>query len=176
MVIGEMGELPPTRHIADGVDAPIGGLESVIDHDPAAVASDTGLLEREAVGVRFAAGRDQEMAAFDRRLALADDHLDLCIRAFDARHRDVAADVNALARERVEHDRRAFAVLARERLSRLQHRDRGAEAAKSLSELEADGARADDDQVLRPRGEIEHGFVGKIGHSLEPRDRRKRRR
>src|SRR5262249_51469600 len=72
--------------------------------------------------------------------------------------------------------RRAFAVLARERLTRFQHRDRGAKAAKGLRELETDGARADDDQMFRPHGEIEHGFVGEVGHRFEPRDRRKRRR
>src|SRR5262249_57807240 len=97
-----------------------------------------------------AAGRDQEMAALDRRLALANDDLDLCTRAFDARDRDLAAHVDALAREHVEHDRRAFAVLARERLGRLQRRDRGAEAAKGLRELEADGTPAHDHHVLPP--------------------------
>src|SRR5215831_14781422 len=117
------GSVKATRHIADGVDARVGGLEPPVDHDPPAVAGDAGLLEREAVGVRPAAGRDQEMSALDRRLALANDDLDLCRRAFDARDRDVAADVNALACERVEHDRRAFAVLAREWLTRFQHRD-----------------------------------------------------
>src|SRR5262249_45829197 len=146
-----------------------------VDHDPVAVAGDAGLLEAEAVGVRPAAGRDQEMAALDLATAVNDD-LDLWTGAFDARDRDLAADVDALARERVEHDRRAFAVLARERLRGSQPRDRGAEAAKGLRELEADGTRADDDQMLRPRGEIEHGFVGEVGHRLKPRDRRKRRR
>src|SRR5262249_30327736 len=126
-------------------------------------------------GVRPAAGRDQEMAALDLAIAVNDD-LDLCTGAFDARDRDLAADVDALTRKRVEHDRRAFAILARERLRRFQHRDGSAEAAKGLRELEADGARADDDQVLRPRGEIEHGFVGEVRHRVEPRDRRKRRR
>jgi hypothetical protein len=77
---------------------------------------------------------------------------------------------------RIEHDHCAFGVLARERLRRFQHRDRGAEAAKRLRQLEADRTRADDDEVLRPHGEIEHGLIGEMRRGFEPGNRRKRRR
>ena len=78
MVIGEVGELAPTRDVADGVDARVCRLEPLVDHDPVAVAGDAGLLEREAVRVRPAAGRDQQMAALDCLFAVAGkDHLEL---------------------------------------------------------------------------------------------------
>src|SRR5262249_43083302 len=47
---------------------------------------------------------------------------------------------------------------------------------KGWGGLGADGAGADDDRVLRPRGETEPGFVGEVGPRFKPRDRRKRRR
>src|SRR5262249_56568238 len=98
VVIGEVGELAPTGDVADGVDAPVFGLEALVDHDPVAVAGDAGLLERQAVSVRPAAGRDQQMAALDCLFAIAGkDDLDLSTCAFDARDLDVAAHDHALA-------------------------------------------------------------------------------
>jgi hypothetical protein len=176
VIVREMGELAAAHDVADGIDAPVGGLEALVHHDAAAVAGNAGALEREPVRVRFAAGRDQEMAALDRLRVVAKDDLDLRSRAFRARDRDVAANRNALALERVEHDRRAFAIFARERLTRLQHRDRGTEPAKGLRKLEPDRTRADDDEMLRPRGEIEHGLVGEIEHSIKAGDRWKQGR
>ena len=85
MIVGEVGELPPARDVADGIDAPVGGLEPLVDDDPAAVVCDAGLLEAETVGVRAAAGRDQEMAALDRLLAVAVAHHDLDPRVRRAR-------------------------------------------------------------------------------------------
>ena len=60
---------------------------------------------------------------------------------FDARDRDAAAQRDAFARELVEHDARAFGILARERLRRFEHRHRGAEPAVRLRQLEPDRAR-----------------------------------
>src|SRR5262245_38929087 len=131
-----MGELAAARDVTDSIDAPVGGLETLVYHDAVAVAGNAGALEREPVDVCFAAGRDQEMAALDRLPAVTKEDLDLRARAFHARDRDVAANDHVLARERVEHDRGAFAIFARERLTRLQHRDRGTEAAKRLRKLE----------------------------------------
>ena len=171
-----MGELAATGHIADRIDAAVRRLEALVDGDAVAVARDAGALKRKAVDVRLAAGGDEEMAALDRRAVIAKDDLDLCARAFDAGDYDVAANDDALARERIEHDRRAFGVFARERLRCFQHRDRAPEPAKGLRELEPDRAGADNDKVFRPRGEIEHALVGEIGHRVEAGDGRERRR
>ncbi len=101
---------------------------------------DAGLLEAETVGVGLATGRDQEMAALDRLLAVAvaNHHLDLRVHRLDADDGDPGAKVDALAHQRIEHDAGAFRVLACERLRRFQHRHRGAEPAKGLRQLEAD--------------------------------------
>ena len=72
-----------------------------------------------------------------------------------------AADRDALARQRVEHDGDAFRVFLAERLRRnLQHRHLGAEPAERLRELEPDSARAEHDQMLRPLACVEDGLVG----------------
>ena len=45
-----------------------------------------------------------------------------------------------------------------------------------LGELAADRPAADDDQMLRPLGQIEYRLVGQMGHLGQARDRRNRRR
>ena len=141
VIVGEMGELPPARDVADGIDAPVGGLEPLVDHDPVAVAGDAGLLERETVRVRPAAGRDQEMAACDRLLRRRRRERRPRSSAPVASTRTTATLLRMSTPSRasaVEHDVGAFGVFARERLRRFQHRDRGAEPAKGLRQLEPD--------------------------------------
>ena len=85
---------------------------------------------------------------------------------------DAAADHDALAAERVEHDSGAFGIVAGERRRRFEHRDFGAEAAERLRQFEAGRAGADDDQMARALGEIEYRLVGEIGRAGQARDRR----
>jgi hypothetical protein len=136
------------------------------------------LLQRKIISVRLPSDRDQKMAAHQRVLAVvaADNDTDLRVHRVDARDCDVAAQRDPLPRKRIEHDGSAFGVFARERLRRVEHRDRATEAAKGLGELEADRPGADDDEVLRRHGEVEHRLIGEIGHGIQARDRRNRRR
>src|SRR6266702_2777840 len=73
LVVGEMGELAATGHIADRIDAAVRRLEPFVDDDAVVVARDAGALERKAVDVRLAAGRDEEMAALHRLTVIAKD-------------------------------------------------------------------------------------------------------
>src|SRR3954451_19949229 len=118
------------------------------------------------------------MAAHDGALAIAvaNDDAQLRTLTLHAHDRDMAADVDAVARERVEHDVRAFRIFARERLRRFQHGDRGPETAKRLRKLETDRPAADDDEVLRQSSEIEYRLVRQVRHRVKSGDGRKRRR
>ena len=80
----------------------------------------------------------------------------------DAHDLDAAADDDALAFELVEHDRGAFRIVLGERLRRFQHGHRAAEPAEGLRHFQADRPGADDDEMLRPLGEIENRLVGEI--------------
>ena len=110
------------------------------------------------------AGRDQKIGALDGLLGGAGQHhLDALAQRAHALDLDVAADRDALARQRVEHDGDAFRVFLGERLRRnLQHRHLGAEPAERLRELEPARARAEDDQVLGPLARVEDVLVGEI--------------
>ena len=55
-------------------------------------------------------------------IAVANDDAQLRALTLDAHDRDMAADVDAVARERVEHDVGAFRIFARERLPLLPAR------------------------------------------------------
>ena len=50
--------------VADGVDAGLGGLHPLVDHDEAAVELDIGLVEADVVGARRAADGDQNLFGF----------------------------------------------------------------------------------------------------------------
>ena len=54
------------------------------------------------------------------------------------------------------------------RRRRFEHRDLGAEPAKRLRQFEADRAGADDDEMARAIGEIEHGFGGEMRRVGKP--------
>ncbi len=108
--------------------------------------------------------------------SLADIDLHARQRAAHLRDLHAGAQRDALAGERVEHDASAFRIVAGKRRRRFEHRDLGAEPAKRLRQFEAGRARADDDEMARTIGEIEHGLAGEIRHVGKARDRRQRRR
>ncbi len=134
MVAGEMGELALARGITNGVDAPVGGFQPSVDDDPAVAMGDASVIEAEAVGVDAAASRDQEVTALDRFLPArnAQDRSDPRAGMLDAHDLDAGAQADPLALERIQHDRCAFVILARQRLRRLQHGHLRAEAMKGL--------------------------------------------
>jgi hypothetical protein len=106
----------------------------------------------------------------------AHNHLDPAVRARDTRDRGARVQPHALARERIEHHGGAFGVLAGERLARLDHRDRAAEPAEGLGQLEPDRPRADDNEVRGRDREVEHRLVGEVRRLLESGNRRQRGR
>ncbi len=97
-------------------------------------------------------------------------------RAPHPRDRHAGADDDALAGERVEHDARAFRILASKRRRRFEHGDVGAEAAKRLRQFETGRAGADDDEMARTIGKLEHGRGGEVRCFGQPRYRRQFRR
>ena len=109
-------------------------------------------------------------------VAVAMHDLDLGAARLDPHDLDAAADVDAFARERVEHDRGAFRIFLAERRRRFEHRDLGAEPAERLRELEPDRPAADDDQMLGRAASSNIVSLVRYGVSLEPGNRRQRRR
>ena len=92
--------------IADRIDLFVGGAQPRIDLDAVLVIADAGRIEIEIVQVRPATGRDQKMRAFDGFVAVFARDIDLYARqhAADLHKLDAAADRDALAAERIEHD------------------------------------------------------------------------
>ena len=122
MVVGRVGE--PIRPrlaagaIADGVDAPVGRAQALVDDDAALVEGDAGRLEAEPVGRRHPPGRDQDVAALDA-LPLAavgarQVHGERFALPFDARDRDAGAQPDALLEEGALDHGRHLGVLARQ--------------------------------------------------------------
>ena len=72
-------------------------------------------------------------------------------------------DGDAFARDRIKNDLSAFRVVLGQRACGLDDRDLGAEAAKRLPKFKSDRPAADHRQMRRQLGQIENGFVRKVG-------------
>ena len=105
---------------------------------------DAGGLQIERIDVRPPAGRHQQIGALDGLLGVARQHdLDSLAQPAHPLDLDAAADRDALARERIEHDGGAFRIFLAERLRHVEHGDLGAEPAERLRQLEPDRAGAE---------------------------------
>ena len=177
MIIGGVGELRPARHVADGIDATVGRAQALVDDNTGTPEADAGSLEPEAFNDRTPAGRDQDMAGVDRFFAgrRLQHGPDSGSRRVHARHGDAGANIDLLAGQPVEDDGGALGIVLCERHGGLQNGDLRTEPPECLRELETDRPRADDQQMARAFGEVEHRLVGEVGQPVEPRDRRHRR-
>src|SRR4029077_19934768 len=142
------------------------------------LVADAGQIESEVFDIRPAPRGDENMTAGDGLVTVRRRDVDLHARQHAAhpRDRDAAAQRDTLARQRVEHDGGAFRIVALERRPGFEHGAVGAEPAKDLRKLEADGAGADDDEMTRAIGEIEYGLAGemrRVGKVLGGRRRRR---
>ena len=86
------------------------------------------------------------------------------------------AQVDAVGAELVAHHADGGGIVLGQDREQLEDGDRGAEAAMGLGQLAPDRPAADDDQMLRPLGQIEYRLVGQMRHLGQARNRRHRRR
>ena len=104
---GGMGERRQAGDVADGIDAAVAGAEALVDHDAVRLVLDAGGLQIERIDVRPPADRHQQIGALDGFLGVAGQHdLDPLAQPPHPLDLDAAADRDALARERIEHDGR----------------------------------------------------------------------
>src|SRR5690606_28056827 len=173
VVIGDMGELPAAAvrpgAIPDGVDAPVAGAKVLVHRDAALVMGDAGRLELEPVGHGAPAGGDDEVARFQLRAGapVLDDEADVAILASDLADGGVLADGDAVAAQGGKDMGCKLGILPAEGAPGLDHGYRRAEAPVRLRQLEADGAAADDDEMLGPPRQVEGRLVGEEGHRVE---------
>ena len=173
-----MGELRTADHVADGIDAAIGGLQLVVHLDAVGIVFHAGAFEAQGFEVWLAAGGDQQMAAFDEvGLTVLDDmDGDALHRPLDLFHSAVRVERDLRLLQALDHDACGLGVLVDEELRRVDDGDMGAEHAMGLAELDADGTAAQDDQVLHPVADVKNGLVGEIRHLVETGNRRDHRR
>ena len=179
VIIRQMRELRAAGNVADGIDALVAGAQPLVDDDTARAILDAGLVEAEAFDVGAPAGRDQNVASFERFVTAVralDADNDFLLRGFDGGNVDGRAQGDSLAHQSIKHNRGAFRILVRERLHGFEHGDLRAQPAKSLREFKPDRSRADYNQVRRANVEIEHRLIGEVRDFVEPADRRNGRR
>ncbi len=115
--------------------------------------ADTCGLQIEMLDVRPPPEREQKMRAFDHFRPGCAGECDLNLRQLAAEFRDLdaGAQANTFARERTQHDRGGFRIIARQRRARFQNGNIGAKPAKRLRQLEPNGRRADPISAAVPR-------------------------
>src|SRR5712664_4349286 len=153
-------ELRSAEDVADGVD-PFGAgpVLAVGDHEALLVESDSRLLATEVVGIGPPADRDQQMRP-PQTLAVAERQRDLSGASFDARGPGAQLQRDLLRPEDALQGRGDLRVLAghevRERVDDGHPRP---EPAEHLTELAADVATAEHEQVLRELAQLHHRRV-----------------
>ncbi|MNV23794.1 hypothetical protein D3C71_1148300 [compost metagenome] len=123
----------------------------------AAVQHDTGFGKAETFSVGLAAGRDQHDVCFQRFGSAALDrlehHLRTGARLFNGRHLGAELEIETLLGEQTLRLLGDFAVHAAENIVEVfNNGDLRAEARPDRTELEADHAAADNDQLFRNLG------------------------
>src|SRR5215210_8094117 len=155
-------EPQPADHVADGVDVGLPRPHLPVDLDDAAIRLDLGRVEPDLLDVRRAPRGDEQhlRPQLLLLLALGADHqadavlLDADRCRIEARARD---DGDAASGEASFERLADVAVLERDdRRQVLEQRDLDADIVEERGELDTDGAAADDDDVLRQRGHLQH--------------------
>ena len=90
-------------------------------------------------------------------------------------HRRPRANIHAIRDKLPVHHRGQFRIVLAQEIEHFQYGHLRAEAPMRLRQFGADGAAADDDQMVRPGVQLEHRLVGQVGHRIQPGDRRHHR-
>ena len=148
-----MGEGGAVRDVADRVDRRIRRPLLIVDGDePARPGAQPGVLELEVVGVGDPAHRHQHVAGLHRLGCAVVVEMD--VAAVDRDHRGAGADGDAEAVEGAGHDGDDVVVeLAEDPIGDLDDRHAAAEPGVGRTELDADVAAADDEQIVGHLGQ-----------------------
>src|ERR1039457_2385480 len=169
-----VGKLRRAGHyVADGVDAGLAGLLVLVDLDETAVEIDLRAFEADVFGVGLAANRDEQGLGFELLLLAVGEsggELDTVIGLANVVNLGpgLAADAGLLERA-LQLLRNLFVLDRYDARQHFENRHLGSEAVKDGRELDADGARADDEHRFREGGEVEDLDVGedRLGIGLE---------
>ena len=171
VVVRSVGEGAAAVAVADSENAGSGGAELIVDGDVAAlVGCDAGRGQVQVVGVGHAAHGQQHVRAGDvgRAFVAFEADSDLIAAALEMNAVGADANLDAFGFEDVaNHLGGVFVFVGSEAGGFVDDGDLRAEAAKHLRELEANGAAADDDEVLGELVEIEDGGAGEERNRID---------
>ena len=144
LVIGEMGEARSADHVANGVDAAIGGPEMVVHLDAGVSyrrSRRASRLSDLTFGLRPVATR--RWRAFDTGglAVLGEMHGDPLRRALDALHPRVGVKHHLRVGQTLDENGGGVGVFMGEEAPDIEHADMGAEHAMGLGKLEPDRRR-----------------------------------
>ena len=169
-----VGELRAARDVADRVHPLVAGAQARVDLDARCAVLDAAGLEIEAVDVGAPARGHQHVAAGDAPFdaVVLERKGDAVAVPSDGSDFGPLAQVDAFGAQPIAHHRDRVGIVLGQDREQLEDGHPRAQAPICLSQLAADRAAADHDQVLRPLGQVEHRLVGQVRHFGETRDRR----
>ena len=152
-------------------NTPGAGLVVVAGYDETAfVEIDARFVTAEVVGVRPAAGGDEQVAALDVPTAFEPNrHASAPSRTLST-FAPSSTRMPSVAKNGFDFARYLRVLGMHQVLAVLEDRDLGAEAAKHLRKLAADVASAENDEMLGRRFELHHAVVVEPRHRFESRD------
>src|SRR5215475_11019492 len=160
--LGHMSEHQFGGHVADGVDVRNIGLHPAVDLDRAALGQpDVGLFQAVTFDARFEADGLQNLVGFERLLFAVrrgDGDADVPACVFDVVYSRSGHNLDAAATElAAQLSRHLFVLQRRNAIKKFHDGHVYAVAVEYVSELDADGARARDDDA--PRQMVFHDLL-----------------
>src|SRR5271157_152507 len=162
---GDMRQLRSARHhVADGVDARLGGLLVRVDLDEAAIQLHPGMFDPDVFGVGLAAHGHQQLFGFELFLLAVlggEREADALAGLPDVLGAGAGFDADLLlAKDALEFLGDVLVFHGDDARQHLNDRHLGAEAVEDGSELDAHSAGADNDEALGNRGEVQDLDIG----------------
>ena len=169
VVSGHMGELQAASHITNRIDPPIGAAQIGAHFDTRAIILNACNIQIQLINIRLAPDCHQQMATLEHPPVLRLD-FNRALLAADFLGHCVFGNLDPLGLQIIQHNRRQFRIILAQRLHALNHGHITAQPPVRLCHFHADGATADNQQVFGFRAVFENGFVGVIGHRIQPRN------
>ncbi len=176
LIVGGVGESVGTGNVSTSEDVRLRRCEGEIDIHPAAIELHSGGFEPEVLHVRGPSGGDENRV--DRELPPGSFRLDFdrgaAVLLLEADRFRSGRDPHPVALERLSNRFGRVEIIPRQKArKKLDETHRDSEPLRHLSELAADGTASENEHRLGLRAEpVEKRFIGVVGHSVEPRNRR----
>src|SRR3990167_3374846 len=168
-----MRELMLEADIARRINAPVGGLQEVVDDNACiGVVRNVGSFEVQPLDIGSPTDAGQDFIDHNAAFVVVTHDVGDFHTAFYTHRDDLGVEMNfdAVARQRIRQDLRGVALfLWQEHRIVLYDNDLRPQPAESLRQFAAKRTAADDQKTPRALGQVEDAYIGQVSRFNKPR-------